>query len=317
MAECRNSTPVHLFAGGLGGTTAAIATCPLEVVKTRLQSSAPVFQPVKLVGMVNLKMAPGQYEIVTRPAGILGCIRHMIHTEGVRSLYKGLGPNLVGVAPARAIYFAVYAKSSKGITRMGVDKDSPLVHTCAGASAGFITNTFTAPIWFVKTRLQLSSQTKYGMMKCARKVFKEEGIKGFYRGLSASYFGIIETIIHFVIYERLKRILREYHKHNSKDHIEKNNVSDFMIAAGFSKSIASMCAYPHEVVRTRLRQEECSGPRKYKSFFQTLMLVYREEGRRGLYSGLGTQLVRQVPNSAVMFMVYEAVIYYICSNENV
>lgn len=29
----------HLIAGGVGGTTGAIVTCPLEVVKTRLQSS--------------------------------------------------------------------------------------------------------------------------------------------------------------------------------------------------------------------------------------------------------------------------------------
>ena len=28
-------------------------------------------------------------------------IRHMVQTEGFRSLYKGLGPNLIGVAPAR------------------------------------------------------------------------------------------------------------------------------------------------------------------------------------------------------------------------
>lgn len=30
---------VHLVAGGAGGTAGAVATCPLEVVKTRLQSS--------------------------------------------------------------------------------------------------------------------------------------------------------------------------------------------------------------------------------------------------------------------------------------
>lgn len=157
--------------------------------------------------------------------------------------------------------------------------------------------------------------TRYGMRKVIMNVYRNEGIKGFYRGLSASYFGIVETIIHFVIYERLKRALREYHKVHSADHAEKNNVTDFMLAAGFSKSVASMCAYPHEVVRTRLRQEEHSGPRKYKSFFQTLLLVYKEEGRIGMYGGLGTQLVRQVPNSAVMFMVYEAIMFTICNND--
>jgi solute carrier family 25 protein 33/36 len=34
----------------------------------------------------------------------------------------------------------------------------------------------------------------------------------------------------------------------------------------------------------------------------------REEGLRGLYSGLGAHLIRVVPNSAIMFLVYEAVV---------
>lgn len=59
-----------------------------------------------------------------------------------------------------------------------------------------------------------------------------------------------------------------------------------------------------EVVRTRLRQEGT----KYKSFMQTLLLVYKEEGRQGLYRGLVTQLVRQIPNTAIMMASYEAVV---------
>ena len=157
------------------------------------------------------------------------------------------------------------------------------------------------------------------MWKCMKKTYRQEGVRGFYRGLSASYYGVLETIIHFVIYERLKRHLREnpmFHTSNTQPNHEQNNVFDFMVAAGFSKTVASICAYPHEVARTRLRQEEHDGPRKYRSFFQTLRVVYIEEGRAGLYGGLGTQLVRQVPNSAVMFMVYETIISIICADEH-
>ena len=56
-----------------------------------------------------------------------------------------------------------------------------------------------------------------------------------------------------------------------------------------------------EVARTRLREQ---GSR-YTSFWQTLRIVFREEGKRGLYRGLGTQLVRQIPNSAIMMGTYE------------
>jgi solute carrier family 25 protein 33/36 len=48
---------------------------------------------------------------------------------------------------------------------------------------------------------------------------------------------------------------------------------------------------------------------KYSSFWQTLRLVHREEGRRGLYRGLSTQLVRQIPNTAIMMATYELTVY--------
>ena len=152
-----------------------------------------------------------------------------------------------------------------------------------------------------------------------KSVYQNDGIRGFYRGLSASYFGISETVIHFVIYEHLKKTLRIYHAQHGikKRHKENNTLWDFLVAAGFSKTVASIIAYPHEVVRTRLRQEDTKGPRKYRSFFQTLLLVYKEEGRKGLYGGLGTQLVRQVPNSAIMFMTYEIMVALMCGEEGV
>jgi len=45
------------------------------------------------------------------------------------------------------------------------------------------------------------------MYECMRKVWKTEGIKGFYRGLTASYAGIVETVIYFTIYEQLRVII--------------------------------------------------------------------------------------------------------------
>lgn len=40
--------------------------------------------------------------------------------------------------------------------------------------------------------------------ECIRKIYKTSGIIGFYKGITASYVGISETVIHFVIYEAIK-----------------------------------------------------------------------------------------------------------------
>jgi solute carrier family 25, member 33/36 len=336
-------TIVHLVAGGLGGTVGAVITCPLEVVKTRLQSSSvsafsrssSIVVP-KLayapVGQLQLSMYSSQADSLGRMVtlatqtptstaatatqgkvarrttyGLYHCLRHIVTTEGPRALLKGLGPNLVGVAPSRAIYFYTYAQS-KQLFNTIFTPDTSIVHLCSAALAGFSASTATNPIWFVKTRLQLDNHRGVSTVKCIRQVYRTSGILGFYKGVSASYYGISETIIHFVIYEAIKARLLQLNSQGDGEDADKRMAVDFlkfMVAGATSKTIATCLAYPHEVARTRLREE---GSR-YRSFWQTLLLVAEEEGIRGLYRGLFTQLVRQIPNTAIMMSTYEAVVY--------
>ena len=83
-------------------------------------------------------------------------------------------------------------------------------------------------------------------LQCARYVYRTEGIRGFYRGLTASYAGISETMICFLIYETLKKKLSE--SQLTSRNREQKGASDFlslMLAAAFSKGCASCVAYPH------------------------------------------------------------------------
>lgn len=60
-----------------------------------------------------------------------------------------------------------------------------------------------------------------------------------------------------------------------------------------------------EVIRTRLREEGT----KYKTFIQTARLVAREEGYLAFYRGLFAQLIRQIPNTAIVLSTYELIVY--------
>ncbi|XP_055454243.1 solute carrier family 25 member 36 isoform X1 [Psammomys obesus] len=305
----QRDTLVHLFAGGCGGTVGAILTCPLEVVKTRLQSSSVTLY----ISEVQLNtMAGASVNRVVSP-GPLHCLKVILEKEGPRSLFRGLGPNLVGVAPSRAIYFAAYSNCKEKLNGV-FDPDSTQVHMVSAAMAGFTAITATNPIWLIKTRLQLDARNRgekrMGAFECVRKVYQTDGLKGFYRGMSASYAGISETVIHFVIYESIKQKLLEYKTASVMESDEESvkEASDFvrmMLAAATSKTCATTIAYPHEVVRTRLREEGT----KYRSFFQTLSLIVQEEGYGSLYRGLTTHLVRQIPNTAILMATYELVVY--------
>lgn len=62
---------------------------------------------------------------------------------------------------------------------------------------------------------------------------------------------------------------------------------------------------PTEVIRTRLREEGS----KYKYFFQTARLVAVEDGYAAFYRGLIPQLIRQIPNTALVLSTYELIVY--------
>ncbi|CAG9773145.1 unnamed protein product [Ceutorhynchus assimilis] len=341
----QKDTIIHLVAGGVAGTVGAIVTCPLEVVKTRQQSShgrsmlaspgseaPPQSRNIKspcsngkrrlwtstryarpqVVALSGFTAPPPPPLRIGNDMSIMQIIRHIVRHEGPMALFKGLGPNLIGVAPSRAVYFSTYSQAKRFWNRW-LPPDSPVVHVCSASCAGFMASTLTNPIWFVKTRLQLDVNKENPMtaLQCVKQIYAKSGILGFYKGITASYMGISETIIHFVIYEAIKAHLIA-HRGNDTDTRSSKDFLEFMVAGAISKTIASCIAYPHEVARTRLREEG----NRYTGFWQTLHLVLKEEGIRGCYRGLTTQLVRQIPNTAIMMATYEAVVYILTSRFN-
>jgi len=74
-------------------------------------------------------------------------------------------------------------------------------------------------------------------------------VKGFYKGLTASYMGISETVLHFVIYEKLKEkiLSRSVNARGVGVESDKSplDFAEFMIAGGMSKTLACITFYPH------------------------------------------------------------------------
>lgn len=171
--------------------------------------------------------------------------------ESPRALFKGLGPTLVGVVPARSINFFTYGNGKQIIAdRFNHGEENSYVHLAAAAIAGIATGTATNPIWVVKTRLQLDAHKPTttarsffgGSIAMIKQILREEGVRGFYKGLSASYLGVTEGTIQWVLYERLKRLTAGTQG--------KGGVQEWLGmlgSAGTAKCVASLITYPHEV----------------------------------------------------------------------
>ena len=84
---------------------------------------------------------------------------------------------------------------------------------------------------------------KLTMQQCIRRVHQQHGLSGFYKGVTASYIGISETVIQFVFYEEIKSRL-QFSNHDRVDE-DLYNFLSIGVAGSLSKAIATCIAYPH------------------------------------------------------------------------
>jgi solute carrier family 25 protein 33/36 len=100
----------------------------------------------------------------------------------------------------------------------------------------------TNPIWVVKTRLQLDRERRpTSLGSVVRSIWRESGLRGFYLGLTASIYGISETVVHFVVYEYLKARLVERRGGEPGPSL----FLGLMGCGAASKAGATCLAYPH------------------------------------------------------------------------
>lgn len=265
------------MSGGVAGTVASCITNPLEVIKTQLQSSS------------TSKALHG--ELAAANGNPITIAQRIFAADGIKGFWKGLQPTLVGIIPSRSIYFFSYEQSKKTLGKTILPEGSVGNALLSGFAAGIASNTLTNPIWMVKTRMQLLADKSAGQVvynsygEVINNIMKNEGIGGFYRGITASYWGCSEGAIQFLVYEKLKtRLMNSNNKHRDElglPRLDKLSKSSYFFSAAVSKAFASILTYPHEVARTRMREQARSGIFKYNGMWQTIRVVAREEGRNG------------------------------------
>lgn len=183
---------VHFVGGGLSGITAASATYPLDLVRTRLaaQTNATYYR------------------------GIWQSFHTICRDEGFLGLYKGLGATLLGVGPSIAISFTVY-ESLRSFWQSQRPNDSTIMVSLAcGSLSGIASSTATFPLDLVRRRMQLEGAGgrarvyNTGLFGTFGHIIKSEGLRGLYRGILPEYYKVVPGVgIVFMTYETLKILL--------------------------------------------------------------------------------------------------------------
>ncbi|KAL5553094.1 hypothetical protein UlMin_040495 [Ulmus minor] len=188
-----------------------------------------------------------------------------------------------------------------------------VTHAVSGASAGAIAATFMCPLDVIKTRLQVHGippgHKGSIIITSLKDIIKTEGVKGLYRGLSPTLLALLPNwAVYFTVYERLKDLLA--------DDRNQLSIGANMVAAAGAGAATAISTNPLWVVKTRLQTQ---GMRPdvipYKSIFSALTRITREEGMRGLYSGVLPSLVG-ISHVAIQFPAYENIKCYMAKREN-
>jgi len=303
------------ISGAGAGLASGIVTCPLDVIKTKLQAQ----------GGLKASRAGTGGQAKQMYQGVIGSAKTIFNEEGVRGLYRGLGPMLLGYLPTWAVYLTVYERARKPYEDM--TSNWWLARMYASITAGACSTLLTNPIWVIKTRLmsQSSRSTSEGKRvgfyykstwDAAKQMYRGEGLRSFYSGLTPAMLGLTHVAVQFPLYEFFKMRFTGY---GIGEHPPENEGTHWLAISAstfLSKTCASTATYPHEVLRTRLQTQRrrygvssSDGmqrtPEKYNGMWQTSKIMFREEGWRGFYAGLGTNLLRAIPSAMTTMLAYE------------
>ncbi|KAF9917663.1 mitochondrial aspartate-glutamate transporter agc1 [Lobosporangium transversale] len=272
--------------GSISGAVGATVVYPIDLVKTRMQN-----QRSKVVGELLYKNS-------------IDCFKKVIKNEGVLGLYRGLGPQLVGVAPEKAIKLTMNDLVRKHLT----DKDGNITFTSeliAGGVAGGSQVVFTNPLEIVKIRLQVAGEAAKSMdinapRPGAVQIVRNLGIVGLYKGASACLLRDIPfSAIYFPVYAHLKKDLFK----EGPDH--RLTIGELLIAGAVAGMPAAYFTTPADVIKTRLQVEAKKGQSTYNGITDAARKIYREEGFRAFFKGGPARIFRSSPQFGTTLMVYE------------
>ncbi|XP_014244598.1 mitochondrial basic amino acids transporter-like isoform X2 [Cimex lectularius] len=153
------SPKTHFWAGFGAGSLQCFITCPVELVKTRLQ------------------IQKGR-----EYSGSLNCFTKVLKTDGLRGIFKGYGITTLREGPAYGAYFCTYQLLA------GEDDAPTWKMMISGGLAGMISWIVVYPVDVVKTRFQadggVGSARYTSALDCLVKSVRAEGYAFLFRGLT-------------------------------------------------------------------------------------------------------------------------------------
>jgi len=260
---------VNAIGGSIAGGVECLINWPSEVIKTELQMQSKA-KPVY--------------------SGYIDCGRKKIQAQGVKSLYRGMVPVLLGSMPKAGVRFGgntfyrgLLSSEDGKISTMGVLGAGLM----AGATEALLVVT---PMETLKTRLINANKP---FVSGTMHLIKTEGI-------GAMYKGVVPTVAkqslnqgtRFLVYDQVMGLVLATTGAETPGSLEA--VMGGMVAGAASVLVNQ----PLDTIKTLMQSSEAA---KYKSTLDCIAQVVKHEGIGAVYKGLIPRLVRVCPGSGIIF----------------
>lgn len=183
--------------------------------------------------------------------------------------------------------------------------DSPfrwfLGNLLSGGLAGATSMIFVYPLDFARTRLgvdmgksEADRQFK-GLVDCASKIYKADGITGLYRGFGVSVVGIfVYRAFYFGAYDTGKELVLT-------DKWRENLIVKFFFAQ-FVVTTSETLSYPLDTVRRRMMMQSGKAVKEYTSAIDCYKKIITNEGFAAFFKGNASNIVRSIGSSLVLVL---------------
>ncbi|BFZ58951.1 hypothetical protein PYCC9005_006019 [Savitreella phatthalungensis] len=302
----------YFLAGGLAGAASRTATAPFDRLKVALIAATDV--PTAAAAASSSR--PGAHS----PGSVISAVvRHIYQDGGLKSFFVGNGLNVLKIFPESAIKFGSYEAAKRLLAgRDSLDELSSASRFLAGGMAGAISQAAVYPLDTLKFRVQCSGpgylsreeqRSRSLVINVARKMWQQNGIRAFYRGLPLGIVGIIPySSIDLGTFELLKRsYIASKAKRLKLDPADVDVPNALVLSFGASSgAFGASLVYPLNLLRTRLQAQGTSAhPATYTGLLDVFNRCIQREGYRGLFRGLVPNLMKVIPSVSISYLVYE------------
>ncbi|CUM65674.1 uncharacterized protein PRCAT00003322001 [Priceomyces carsonii] len=272
-----------IAAGFIGGATQVLIGQPADLVKIRLQTSSNH----------------------TTSAHI---IRDVLKNEGVLAFYKGTIPPLIGVGACVSLQFYGFHETKRYLLLKSNAKELSLWPQTyiAGAAAGIINTPVTSPVEQLRILSQsnTSSQSNQLLSKI-KQIYYQEGLtNGIYRGFNITLLRETQAYgVWFLTYEFLIKTIIDWRKYGSREEV---STPELLVSGALAGNALWLSSYPLDVIKSNIQSDKFGSESVYNaSISKTTNIIWKNQGFRGFWKGLGPCLLRAIPCSAGTFASVE------------